>query len=162
MKASKMLVGVCSSRQLYLELRTLIFVNEPGFSYSLHYAQKHDRALRDPWSIRQTGFYQGYQNSGDFPVWILLQPSVDIQNALKKVVVSSSQHAEAALESHVIFTSAVSMRWSQYVEFLEHQYMESVCIYIFLLRNFAEADFLIEKQRLNVFRWPKCPGEYFP
>jgi hypothetical protein len=145
-----MLVGVCSSRQLYLELRTLIFVNEPGFSYSLHYAQKHDRALRDPWSIRQTGFYQGYQNSGD------------IQNALKKVVVSSSQHAEAALESHVIFTSAVSMRWSQYVEFLEHQYMESVCIYIFLLRNFAEADFLIEKQRLNVFRWPKCPGEYFP
>jgi hypothetical protein len=43
------------------------------------------------------------------------------------------------VESHIIFASAVSMRWSQYTEFLEHQYMESVRIYHAPLPIFKKA-----------------------
>jgi hypothetical protein len=61
--------------------------------------------LRDPWSIRQTGFYQAHDSSRELYTWVLLQPSIDIQNGMKRLINPSRDFAENLIESHVLFTS---------------------------------------------------------
>jgi hypothetical protein len=103
-----------------------LFANSTVFSYSLHYVQKHNRALKDSWSIRQTGFYQAHDFSGETNTWVFLQPSIEIQKAMKLLMNRQSQGANDAIESHILFVSIASINWPQHIEFLEEVYMEKV------------------------------------
>ena len=98
-----------------------------GVSYGLYLVEKHERELTDPWSIRQAGVYQRYDLTLQRSIWILLQPSAELQVQLRDSACrfqdTNSLETQNLIDIHVLLVSCATERWGSYIE-----YLEDVCV----------------------------------
>jgi hypothetical protein len=97
-------------------------------SYTAKHAEEHnrtERALYDPWSIRQIGVNYRYDAKTKSNIFVIVNPS----NALIKRIEGLAPETEM-LDVHRLILCAITERWSQYLA-----HLESVCKDIVSLSN---------------------------
>ncbi|KIY00206.1 uncharacterized protein Z520_03891 [Fonsecaea multimorphosa CBS 102226] len=88
--------------------------------YNILYMEKHDRELRDPWSLRQMGVYHQLGTPVRDPRWIILNATRDVLSRLELLLQAGSHQCQMAL--HCEFLSMLSSNWILYLEYLNSEW----------------------------------------
>lgn len=106
--------------------------NNPEITYNLRYATKNGRQHGDPWSIRQSGVYHKFNTKTHTSVWILLQPSRGVYNAISPSTLHLNQLSVPAAQSNTlllhlrIFLDS-EREWRGYTNSLTDRLRSKVC-----------------------------------
>jgi hypothetical protein len=81
---------------------------------------ENGRNRGDPWSIRQTGIYHRWNTKSGHSVWIIVQPSQDALDELKRALYSTGTScgcsARKSLSLHALLLISSSENWSKYIK----------------------------------------------
>jgi len=82
-----------------------------------------------PWSVRQFGLYQKFDNSTERSSCIFIQTSLDIQRRLAEVKKDSHTYQDVISHwtcVHLICIGTLSKNWAAYIKFLDKKVAEIV------------------------------------
>ncbi|KAF2732805.1 hypothetical protein EJ04DRAFT_565675 [Polyplosphaeria fusca] len=93
------------------------------FMYNLRYAAKHGRQRRNPWAIRHMAIYHRFNLNTQSSLWILLQPSEDSYNDLKKLYHDTDCRGQSGHRGllHELFFWDVEGNWREYINYLQKE-----------------------------------------
>lgn len=85
-------------------------------------------ALRDPFSIRETGVYHKFQMDPVKCTWILLNPPDNLSKRLNREFSEPGATGTLGqLRCHALILLCLSENWREYVNHLEEKFSELVC-----------------------------------
>ncbi|KAL4879759.1 hypothetical protein BJY04DRAFT_219846 [Aspergillus karnatakaensis] len=97
------------------------------FCYNIQHVERHGRKLKDPWSLRQTGVYHQYCDTGNQSRWVLLNPNERLRNLV-------TSHSQTTPEGPTPYGSSLSswgldiqllvslgLGWPDYIEYLQSE-----------------------------------------
>ncbi|KAI0543382.1 hypothetical protein F4679DRAFT_120583 [Xylaria curta] len=87
--------------------------------YVLHFFENNGKTEGDPWSIRQTAVYCRYDASGDQSSWILIKPSLNLEELIQAELEGVSRLAlsgeSRAARLNVLFINFTLRNWPDYI-----------------------------------------------
>lgn len=92
--------------------------------YNILYVERHNRRLRDPWSLRQTGVYHQFCNDMTYSRWILLNLGDSFTWIPKEFLEDRSDTCPLNLHAQLLATSG--SHWTEYIEYLELELQKHV------------------------------------
>ena len=91
--------------------------------YNIRYFEKHNRGdTKAIWSERQIALYHNFDLSQQSSLWILIQPSENIELRLQNVVYDiQSQELVPSdhFDLHAMFVLVLAANWRSYINYLE-------------------------------------------
>lgn len=91
-------------------------------AYGLRYVELNKYGGdKEPWSVRQTAFYQKYDHGKQ--TWILISPSKDVESKLEQYIHQMSSFMDQKprrnpFELHIVFISIAMANWRWYIKSL--------------------------------------------
>ncbi len=93
--------------------------------YRIIYPDRHNRSLKDPWSLRQLGVYNQISSDFNGSQWIFLDLAAHVESSLKKFIQENPQRSRLAL--HIELLVSLCPNWGGYIEFLNTELRDYVC-----------------------------------
>jgi hypothetical protein len=108
-----------------MQYKTMLLTDsESEICYNILYMEKHNRALRDSWSLRQMGVYHQLGTEVKSSRWIILNPAGHVQTRLESLLQTGSHQCQMAF--HCEFLSMLSSNWTIYIEDLNLEWRRYV------------------------------------
>jgi len=90
--------------------------------YNVRYPAQVNKGSEYPWVFRQLAIYQSYTPSTSSSQWILLQPSVSIEESLARMLDHSRHDAlERELLINVMILESTEAHWRAYINYMESE-----------------------------------------
>ncbi|KAL6234073.1 hypothetical protein BDW75DRAFT_251666 [Aspergillus navahoensis] len=105
---------------------------EPACSYDIGYNIKyvaaHGRSFpKDPFSMRETGVYHGFDAATQQTQWVFIQASQELQERMREYFARPQEsQAEAQIKIHGMVFQAATQAWRQYLVYLETTFSKMV------------------------------------
>ncbi|KAL5044294.1 hypothetical protein BDW71DRAFT_199150 [Aspergillus fruticulosus] len=113
--------------------------------YNIKYAAAHGRSFpKDPFSVRETGVYHGFDAATQQTQWVIIQPSQELQERTREYFARPQEsQVETQLRIHGIIFQAATQAWREYLVYLEATFskMVSRSFYSSLTGPAVEGDF---------------------
>lgn len=106
------------------ELKSCRSLMVTEISYAIVYVEKHERNLKDPWSVRQFGVYHQVATTGERSRWILLDLRNRSETRVKELFTEESNISHMAL--HVKILMSLASNWIEYVDYLSAEWRDHV------------------------------------
>ncbi|KAL4904028.1 hypothetical protein BDW74DRAFT_185744 [Aspergillus multicolor] len=96
--------------------------------YNVKYVAAHGRSLpKDPYSVRETGVYHGFDAATQQTQWVFIQASRELQERVREYFTRPEEsQAEAQITVHGIIFQAASQAWREYLVYLEGTFAKMV------------------------------------
>ncbi|KAL4745151.1 hypothetical protein BDW72DRAFT_198914 [Aspergillus terricola var. indicus] len=96
--------------------------------YNIKYVAAHGRSFpKDPFSVRETGVYHGFDAATQQTQWILIQASQELQERTREYFTYPHEsQAESQIRIHGIIFQAATQAWREYLVYLEATFSKMV------------------------------------
>ncbi|KAL4981764.1 hypothetical protein BDW68DRAFT_183189 [Aspergillus falconensis] len=98
--------------------------------YNIKYAAAHGRSFpKDPFSVRETGVYHGFDAATQQTQWVIIQPSQELQERTREYFARPQEsQVETQIRIHGIIFQAATQAWREYLVYLEATFSKMACI----------------------------------
>ncbi|RDW84190.1 uncharacterized protein DSM5745_04516 [Aspergillus mulundensis] len=98
--------------------------------YNVKYVAAHGRSFpKDPYSVRETGVYHGFDAAAQQTQWVFIQASQELQERMRGYFTRPEEsHAEAQIGIHGIIFQTASQAWREYLVYLEGTFAKMASI----------------------------------
>jgi hypothetical protein len=96
----------------------------------------HGRSFpKDPFSVRETGVYHGYDAATQQTQWVIIQPSQELQERTREYFAHPREsQAESQIRIHGIIFQTAMQAWREYLVYLEATFTKMVIIIVYQVR----------------------------
>ncbi|KAL4974577.1 hypothetical protein BDW66DRAFT_167666 [Aspergillus desertorum] len=96
--------------------------------YNIKYVAAHGQSIpKDPFSIRETGVYHGFDGATQQTQWVFIQASKELQERTREYFARPQEsHAEAQIRIHGMVFQAATQGWREYLVYLEATFKKMV------------------------------------
>ncbi|KAI0411367.1 hypothetical protein F5X98DRAFT_380828 [Xylaria grammica] len=97
-------------------------IPEEEFGYNIRFFQRNYRSKARPWSLRQTGVYQRFDQKTLVSTWVLLQPSAELLEVIERCLGSSARSRDhpvtRSLRIHAAIIAHLIQTWLGYTDYI--------------------------------------------
>ncbi|KAL4812940.1 hypothetical protein BDW67DRAFT_193159 [Aspergillus spinulosporus] len=113
--------------------------------YNIKYVAAHGRTFpKDPFSVRETGVYHGFDAETQQTQWVIIQPSQELQERTRDYFTHPHEsQVESQIRIHGIIFQSATQAWREYLVYLEATFSKMVLrgFYSNLTEHKVEGDF---------------------
>ncbi|KAF3919190.1 hypothetical protein AA313_de0210253 [Arthrobotrys entomopaga] len=102
-----------------------VFTELNGYElgYNIKYVARHNRSLKDPFVVRQTGVYQKFDPQDKTTTWILIHAATGLKERLRPIFGKFNRKSKdfaLQIEMHLIILNYYGENWRPYITDLEN------------------------------------------